>query len=50
MTLNDLLTGRGVDPRQVVVMRHRPREPKLNRVMPWLAAEHPEVFNAYQQT
>lgn len=50
MTLNDLLEGKGVDPAQVVVMRHRPREPQLNRVMPWLAAEHPDLFNAYQQT
>lgn len=50
MTLNDLLKAKGIDPKQVGVMRHRPREPKLNRVMPWLAAERPELFNAYQQT
>ncbi len=31
-------------------MRHRPRESKLNRVMPWLAAEHHALLNAYQQT
>jgi hypothetical protein len=31
-------------------MRHRPKEPKLNKVLPWLAAERPELFNAYQQT
>jgi hypothetical protein len=34
----------------VIVLRHRPFEPKLNRVLPWLAAERPETFNAYQQT
>lgn len=50
MTLNDLLTGRGYDPKQVIVMRHRPKEPKLNKVLPWLAADRPDVFNAYQQT
>jgi hypothetical protein len=50
MNLNDLLTGKGIDPRQVLVMRHRPKEPGLNKVLPWLAAEKPDVFNAYQQT
>jgi hypothetical protein len=32
------------------VLRHRPHEHKLNKVLPWLAAERPELFNAYQQT
>src|SRR3990172_9422489 len=50
MNLNDLLLGKGMDPRQVLVFRHRPWEPKLNKVLPWLAAEKPAVFNAYQQT
>jgi hypothetical protein len=50
MNLNDLLTGKGIDPQQVLVMRHRPHEPGLNKVLPWLAAEKPDVFNAYQQT
>src|SRR4051812_41245017 len=50
MTLNDLLKAKHIDPKQVVVMRHRPREAALNKVLPWLAAEQPDVFNAYQQT
>jgi hypothetical protein len=50
MNLNDLLLGKKIDPRQVLVFRHRPHEPKLNKVLPWLAAEKPDVFNAYQQT
>jgi hypothetical protein len=50
MTLNDLLLTKGIDPQQVLVLRHRPSEPELNKVLPWLAAEKPEVFNAYQQT
>ena len=45
-----LLTGKGIDPRGVLVLRHPPTEPRLNEVMPWLAAEKPDVFNAYQQT
>jgi len=50
MNLNDLLRGKGIDPRHVLVLRHRPNEPELNKVLPWLAAEEPGVFNAYQQT
>lgn len=50
MTLNDLLTAVSIPPEQVLVLRHRPKEPQLNKVLPWLAAEKPEVFNAYQQT
>lgn len=50
MNLNDLLRANGIDPQYVVVLRHRPYEPKLNKVLPWLAAEKPDVFNAYQQT
>lgn len=50
MNLNDLFLGKSIDPRQVLVLRHRPHEPELNKVLPWLAAEKPDVFNAYQQT
>lgn len=50
MNLNDLLPKAGIDPKQVLVLRHRPTEPELNKVLPWLAAEKPDVFNAYQQT
>jgi hypothetical protein len=50
MNLNDLLKSKDIDPRKVLVLRHRPNEPELNKVLPWLAAEEPDVFNAYQQT
>jgi hypothetical protein len=50
MNLKDLLLGNNIDPQHVLVLRHRPREPELNKVLPWLAAESPDVFNAYQQT
>jgi hypothetical protein len=50
MNLNDLLAGKGIDPQHVLVMRHRPSEPELNKVLPWLSAEKPDVFNAYQRT
>ncbi|MFC1661907.1 hypothetical protein ACFL3S_10745 [Gemmatimonadota bacterium] len=50
MNLNDLLRLRDFHPGQVLVLRHRPHEPDLRKVLPWLAAEKPAVFNAYQQT
>jgi hypothetical protein len=50
MNLNDLLTAQGIAPKHVLVFRHRPHEPKLRKVLPWLAAEQPDLFNAYQQT
>jgi hypothetical protein len=48
--LNALFMNDDIDPRHVIVMRHRPHEPELRKVLPWLAAEKPDVFNAYQQT
>jgi hypothetical protein len=50
MTFNDLLIKQALDPKQVIVMRHRPTEPQLNKIMPWLAVERPDLFDAYQQT
>lgn len=50
MNLNDLFHAKGIDPKQVFVLRHRPHEPELKKVLPWLAVEKPDVFNAYQQT
>ncbi|MGH6735370.1 MAG: GIY-YIG nuclease family protein [Methyloceanibacter sp.] len=50
MNFNDLLAGKGIDPEGVVVLRHRPDEPQLRRVLPWLAAEHHHLFNAFQST
>jgi hypothetical protein len=50
MNLNDLLQNQGIDPRKVLVLRHRPYEPEFRKVLPWLAAERPDAFNAYQQT
>ncbi len=32
------------------MLRHRPPEPELHKALPRLAAQRPDVFNAYQQT
>ena len=50
MDLNDLLRENGIEPREVLVFRHRPTERELNKALPLLAADKPELFNAYQQT
>ena len=42
--------ARRIEPPQVLVFRHRPSEPDLNKVLPLLAADRPDLFNAYQQT
>jgi len=49
MNLNDLLREKGIDPKQVLIFRHRPPEPELDKILPSLAADKPDVFNAYQQ-
>ena len=50
MNLTDLLRAKDINPEEVLVFRHVPKEPQLKKVLPWLAAEKPELFNAYQQT
>ncbi|MDX9690484.1 MAG: GIY-YIG nuclease family protein [Alphaproteobacteria bacterium] len=50
MELNDLLQKKGIDPESVLVLRHRPTEQRLCKRLPWLAAEKPALYNAYQQT
>lgn len=46
--LNDLFDRSGIDPSDVVVVRHRPSEARLNRIMPWLVSERPDLFSAYE--
>lgn len=44
-----LLKMEGFDPGEVLVVRHTPKEKSLKRVMPWLVAERPDLFLAYQR-
>lgn len=50
LEFNDLLAKAGIDPKTVMVMRHRPTEKALRAVLPWMAAEKPEIYNAYQSS
>ena len=49
MEFNDLLGKEGIDPKTVLVLRHRPQQREFRKVLPWLAAERPDIYNAYQQ-
>lgn len=48
VTLGELLGKVGVESKRTVVMRHRPTESVLKKALPWLAAEDPDAYNAYQ--
>ena len=50
MDFGDILRKNDIDPKRVLILRHSPPEQKLRKVLPWLASEHPDVFNAYQST
>ena len=52
MNLKNLLGAEGidVDKQRVLALWHTPKEPKLRRALPRLAAEEPDVFNAFQST
>lgn len=50
MQVNNLFAARRIEPKGVLVMRHAPREPELRKVLPWLAAERPAMYRAYQQS
>ncbi len=50
LTLNALLQASGVDPATVVIFRHRPYEPALNRVFDMIVSERPDLFDCYQST
>jgi len=50
LLFNPILESVGIDPRTVVVLRHSPVERPLRKILPWIAAERPDLFLAYQQT
>src|ERR1700730_12716299 len=48
MELNDLLQSKRIEPRATLIFRHT-AEPALNKNLPLLAADRPDLFNAYQR-
>lgn len=47
--LGNLLELVGLNPAEVLVVRHVPVEKPLKRVLPWLVGERPDLFLAYQR-
>ena len=50
MELNDLFALKGIDPRNVIALRHRPTAQLLQAALPVWAEEKPNLFNLHQQT
>jgi hypothetical protein len=48
LTLNDLLHLSGISQNDVLVFRHKPYEPDLNRVFDWIVGERRDLFDCYQ--
>lgn len=48
ITLNELLERSGIDLKEVLVFRHRPFEPALNRAFDMIVSERPDLFECYQ--
>ncbi len=48
ITFNELLERSGIDLKDVVVFRHRPVEPALNRAFDMIVSERPDLFECYQ--
>jgi hypothetical protein len=46
--LNDLLRAASVDPQRTLVLRHRPTERQFRKVLPLLAGDRLDLFDAYQ--
>jgi hypothetical protein len=49
MNFNDLLRDNKISAEHVLVLRHRPSEPELNKVFPLLVADRADLFETYQQ-
>jgi hypothetical protein len=45
-----VLDAEGVEPKNTLVLRHRPSEPGLRRAFAWIAGHRADLFDAYQAT
>ncbi|MBN1974366.1 MAG: hypothetical protein JW787_12055 [Sedimentisphaerales bacterium] len=48
--LKNILDNENITLKDVLILRHVPQEVEVKKVLPWLATDKPELFNAYQQT
>ena len=49
LDFNTLLEQIDLDPAETLIVRHAPVEKSLNRVLPWLVIERPDLWLAYQR-
>ena len=49
LTFSDLLKRADIDPATVILLRHKAREDELNRKLPWLIANEPDVYGRWQR-
>ena len=49
LDFNTLLNQIDLDPAETLIVRHAPIEKSLNRVLPWLVIERPDLWLAYQR-
>lgn len=50
LTFNDILNHCGIDPNEVAVILHTPKEGSLRKALPRLVSKRPGLFAAYQAT
>lgn len=50
LTLNGLLEASGIELNEVLVFRHRPWEPSLNRIFDRIVSQRRDLFDCYQST
>ena len=50
ITFNTLLVEAGIDPGEVLLLRHTLVERELKTILPWIAAERRDLFKVYHQT
>jgi hypothetical protein len=48
LDFRSLLEMVGINLAETLIVRHAPIEKSLKRVLPWLVAERPDLFVAYQ--
>ena len=49
LEFSSLLADEHLDPKSVLIIRHTSRDPRMKRVLSWIAADRPDLFKAWQQ-
>jgi hypothetical protein len=49
LTFSTLLREAGIDPAEVLLIRHTSKDPKFSQILPWLVVERPDLFLAWER-